>query len=159
MNKVDVYYQVAAGHRLEQEQRNRDFDLKAMGCAGIATTITSMGAILLNGILSAPIRELTVLPIALICLTALVYLGALASSLLVIMLRDWRIDPVLNLFARHLPGFEDRAIVEWAGDQFRNAAEENSKILAKKGRLLTATFCLTGCLPVLLFILVFVLGW
>ena len=142
----------------EQQQWNRDLDLKAAGCLGIATTITGMGAILLNGFLNSSGREMATLSLVFIVLSALVYLCTLGCGLLVMKLRDWRLDPDLSKFAAYLPDHDDDAFVEWAGDQFKNAAEFNSKVLARKARFLMASFCFTFSLPILLFALVLTLG-
>ena len=160
MLKGELYYHVAHAHGQEQEQRNRDFDLKAAGCLAIATTITGMGAILLNGILNSSSREMTTLSVVVMSLSALVYICTLGCGLLVMKLRDWRLDPDLSEFAAylHLPDYDDDAFVEWAGDQFKNAAESNSKVLARKARFLMASFGFTLFLPILLFALVLTLG-
>ena len=86
MLKGELYYHVAYAHLQEQEQRNRDFDLKAAGCLGIATTITGMGAILLNGFLNSSGREMSTLSIVFIALSALVYICTLGCGLLVMKL-------------------------------------------------------------------------
>ena len=158
MLKEELYYHVAHAHQQEQEQRNRDFDLKAAGCLGIATTITAMGAILLNGFLNSSSREMATLSLVIIALSALVYICTLGCGLLVMRLREWRLDPDLSKFAEYLPDYDDDAFVEWAGDQFKNAAESNSKVLARKARFLMASFWLTLSLPILLFALVLTLG-
>ena len=158
MLKGELYYHVAHAHQQEQEQRNRDFDLKAAGCLGIATTITGMGAILLNGFLNSSSREMTTLSLVFIALSALVYICTLGCGLLVMKLREWPLDPDLSKFAAYLPDYDDDAFVEWAGHQFKNAAESNSKVLARKARFLMASFGLTLSLPILLFALVFTLG-
>ena len=158
MLKEELYYHVAHAHQQEQEQRNRGFDLKAAGCLGIATTITGMGAILLNAFLNSSSREMTTLSLVFIALSALVYICTLGCGLLVMKLRDWRLDPDLSKFAAHLANYDDDAFVEWAGDQFKNAAESNSKVLARKARFLMASFGLTFSLPILLFALVLTLG-
>ena len=158
MLKGELYYHVAYAHLQEQEQRNRDFDLKAAGCLGIATTITGMGAILLNGFLNSSGREMATLSLVFIALSALVYICTLGCGLLVMKLRDWRLDPDLSKFAAHLPNYDDDAFVEWAGDQFKNAAEANSKVLARKAWFLMASFWLTLSLPIFLFALVLTLG-
>ena len=159
MLKEELYYHVTHAHLLEQEQRNRDFDLKAAGCLGIATTITAMGAILLNGFLNSSSREMATLSLVIIALSALVYFCTLVCGLLVMRLRDWRLDPDLSKFAEFLPDYDDdAAFVEWAGDQFKNAAECNSKVLARKARFLMASFWLTLSLPIFLFALVLTLG-
>jgi uncharacterized SAM-binding protein YcdF (DUF218 family) len=158
MLKGELYYHVAHAHLQEQDQRNRDFDLKAAGCLGIATTITGMGAILLNGFLNNSSREMTTLSLVFIALSALVYICTLACGLLVMRLREWRFDPDLSKFAAYLPDYDDEAFVEWAGDQFKNSAESNSKVLARKARFLMASFLLTLSLPILLFALVLTLG-
>ena len=157
MLKEELYYHVAHAHQQEQEQRNRDFDLKAAGCLGIATTITSMGAILLNGFLNSSGREMATLSLVFIALSALVSICTLGCGLLVMKLRDWRLDPDPSKFAAYLPDYDDDAFVGWAGDQFKNAAESNSKVLARKARLLMASFGLTLSLPILLFALVLTL--
>ena len=158
MLKGELYYHVAHAHRQEQDHRNRDFDLKAAGCLGIATTITSMGAILLNGFLNNSNREMTTLSLVFIALSALVYICTLGCGLLVMRLREWRFDPDLSKFAAYLPDYDDEAFVEWAGDQFKNSAKSNSKILARKAQFLMASFLLTLSLPILLFALVLTLG-
>ena len=157
MLKGDLYYRVAHAHRQEQDHRNRDFDLKAVGCLGIATTITGTGAILLNGFLNNSNREMTTLSLVFIVLIALVYICILSCSLLVMKLRKWRFDPDLSKFAAYLPDYDDEAFVEWAGDQFKNSAECNSKALAQKAQFLMVSFLLTLSLPILLFVLVFTL--
>ena len=158
MLKEELYYHVAHAHLQEQEQRNRDFDLKAAGCLGIATTITAMGAILLNGFLNSSSREMATLSLVIIALSALVYICTLGCGLLVMRLREWRLDPDLSKFAEYLPDYDDDAFVEWAGDQFKNAAEFNSKVLARKAWFLMASFWLTLSLPIFLFALVLTLG-
>ena len=140
MLKGELYYHVTHAHLQEQEQRNRDFDLKAAGCLGIATTITGMGAILLNGFLNSSSREMATLSLVFIALSALVYICTLGCGLLVMKLRDWRLDPDLSKFAAYLPDYDDDAFVEWAGDQFKNAAESNSKVLDRKAWFLMASF-------------------
>ena len=80
MLKAELYYHVAHAHRQEQDQRNRDFDLKAAGSLGIATTITGMGAILLNGFLNSSSREMTTLSLVFIALSALVYICTLGCG-------------------------------------------------------------------------------
>ena len=157
MLKGELYYHVAHAHLQEQDHRNRDFDLKAAGCLGIATTITGMGAILLNGFLNNSSREMTTLSLVFIALSALVYICTLGCGLLVMRLREWRFDPDLSKFAAYLPDYDDEAFVEWAGDQFKNSAESNSKVLARKARFLMASFLLTLSLPILLFALVLTL--
>ena len=152
-----ICYHVAHAHLQEQDHRNRDFDLKAAGCLGIATTITGMGAILLNGFLNNSSREMTTLSLVFIALSALVYICTLGCGLLVMRLREWRFDPDLSKFAAYLPDYDDEAFVEWAGDQFKNSAESNSKVLARKARFLMASFLLTLSLPILLFALVLTL--
>ena len=158
MLKEELYYHVTHAHQQEQQQRNRDFDLKAAGCLGIATTIAGIGAILLNGFLNSSGGEMSTLSLVFIVLSALVYICTLGCGLLVMILRDWRLDPDLSDFAAHLPNYDDDAFVEWAGDQFKNAAEPNSKVLARKARFLMASFGLTFFLPFLLFALVLTLG-
>ena len=157
MLKAELYYHVAHAHRQEQDQRNRDFDLKAAGSLGIATTITGMGAILLNGFLNSSSREMTTLSLVFIALSALVYICTLGCGLLAMRLREWRFDPDLSKFAAYLPDYGDEAFVEWAGDQFKNSAESNSKVLARKGQFLMASFLLPLSLPILLFALVLTL--
>ena len=158
MLKGELYYHVAHAHLQEQDQRNRDFDLKAAGCLGIATTITGMGAILLNGFLNNSNREMATLSLVFIVLSALVYICTLSCGLLVMKLRKWRFDPDLSKFAAYLPDYDDEAFVEWAGDQFKNSAECNSKVLAQKAKFLMASFLLTLSLPILLFALGLTLG-
>ena len=158
MLKRELYYHVTHAHLQEQEQRNRDFDLKAAGCLGIATTITGMGAILLNGFMNSSSREMPTLALVFIALSALVYICTLGCGLLVMKLRDWRLDPDLSKFAAYLPDYDDDAFVEWAGDQFKNAAESNSKVLDRKAWFLMASFGLTLSLPIFLFALVLTLG-
>ncbi len=158
MLKGELYYRVAHAHRQEQDHRNRDFDLKAAGCLGIATTITGMGAILLNGFLNNSNMEMTTLSLVFIALSALVYICTLGCGLLAMRPREWRFDPDLSKFAAYLPDYDDEAFVEWAGDQFKNSAESNSKILARKAQFLMVSFLLTLSLPILLFALVLTFG-
>ena len=157
MLKRELYYQVAHAHLQEQGQRNRDFDLKVAGCLGIATTITGMSAILLNGFLNSSSREITTLSLVFIVLSALVYICTLSCALQAMKPRKWRFDPDLSKFAAYLPGYEDEAFVQWAGDQFKNAAEFNSKILARKAWFLMASFGFTLSLSILLIVLVLTL--
>ena len=93
MLKAELYYHVAHAHRQEQDQRNRDFDLKAAGSLGIATTITGMGAILLNGFLNSSSREMTTLSLVFIALSALVYICTLGVCP---RIRSWRRKPPRN---------------------------------------------------------------
>ena len=116
-----------------------------------------MGAILLNGFLNSSGREMATLSLVFIALSALASICTLGCGLLVMKLRDWRLDPDLSKFAAYLPGYEDEAFVQWAGDQFKNAAEFNSKILARKAWFLMASFGFTLSLSILLIVLVLTL--
>ena len=142
MLKGELYYHVAHAHLQEQDQRNRDFDLKAAGCLGIATTITGMGAILLNGFLNNSSREMTTLSLVFIALSALVYICTLGCGLLVMRLREWRFDPDLSKFAAYLPDYGDEAFVEWAGDQFKNPLNPAARFWLERRGSSWPLFCL-----------------
>lgn len=158
MDKQELFYRVALERRQEQDQRNRDFSLKAVSCLGVATTIVGITALILNGFLQGASKELTTLSESLLVVGTVVYVGVLVCAVFTMMVRDWLENPTLRSLSKNLHDFEDKALVEWVSDEFMRATEANEKVLACKAQALTGALLLLTVLPVLLFIFVVTLG-
>ena len=137
MDKAELYYQVAHSHLQEQDQRNRDFDMKAIGVIGVSATLAGIAAIVLKDFSGAS-TDLSTLPIALTIFVGITFLAAFCFGLNTVRPGKWRRDPNLNDFASHLPDYADDVLIEWAGDQFRNAVEKNDAALKMKA---TSVLC------------------
>ena len=130
MDKVELYYEVAHSHLKEQDQRHSAFDFRALGCIGVATTLAAISSV---AIVNLP-KDPSVTQFFMMGITAFMYFATLTCGLKALYSRDWRRDPDLAKFASHLQKYEDQALMEWVGDQFRNSIKHNETTLRSKVR-------------------------
>ena len=158
MKKAVLYYQVALEKRREQDARNREFDLKAAACLGVATTVIGLGAVIISMAVQNTAVDVGCGSIVAAAVMAGIYIAMVGCSAKVFWRRTWELAPGLDDFAEHLNDYEDDVLARWAGDQYKKAVTANKEVLARKGRWMEAVFALAVSLPIALVALVVTLA-
>ena len=136
MNKINLYYEVAHSQLQEQDRRNGEFGGKAVGIMGVSASLLGINALVLR--LSAPgAQGLSAIEIGVGVALLLSFLATFTLCLSVVRTRSWLRSPRLKDFAHHLRDYEDEALTEWIGDQYRRSVEHNEGILSRKADLLS----------------------
>ena len=137
MNRQELYYQVAHSQKAEQEQRNRQLEIKATWTLGFASTLVGVAVIVLKDFSGSGDLSFDTPTLLVLVGFVLAFLSIVVSALNVIRIRTWRHDPILADFAKVLYDYEEDGLTEWAGDQFKNAVEANEGLLTAKAKSVT----------------------
>ncbi len=153
MQKYEIYYQVAHSQLQEQHQRNRALDTKAARTLGLAAALGGVGSVVLKDFTGTALPGMSTWTLVAAVLLILSFAATCAFALYAMKPRDWRGDPDLGSFASHLPNYKDHLLVEWAGDQIKNAVIANEGALGDKSQSVErALLTLTALVAALLLI-------
>ena len=129
MTKSDLFYQVARENYASQEWLNREFGTKGGTMIGFAGAILAAGAIILN--FSATLPSFIVF-----LLLAIAFVVAIASSLQVIWLSDWRPGPKVKDAVAIFDNFTDHEFTIEVGTEYSKSVEFNREVLNRKAKYL-----------------------
>lgn len=135
MNTEELYYQVASAHQLDQDDRNRQLELKASGTLGVAVALMGIGAVILTDFSTADVPTAAWLfALGL----GLAFLAVAIAAFDVLWPRTFSRAPNLEQFSKHIEegSFEESTMVEWIGDQFSANINSNEPIIIAKAKAL-----------------------
>ena len=133
MDSVELYYQVAQSHLLEQDQRNRDLELKATGTSGVGIALVGLAALVMADFSGVSANKLSALTFVLAGALGVTFLVAFYYSLRTLWVRDdWDRRPMPRELAGHLSNYPEKELVEWVADGITCAHEINERVLITK---------------------------
>ena len=127
MEKSEIYYQYALGRLQEQDQRNRDIELKVIGIFGVAVTVVGFGMFLFRDA-----SALSNWGLVLMAVVGVAFLLVLVSVFLSLLARNWRRDPPISEVAKAVRDNYEEPVDTWLGRQIDNAVTCNEKIINTK---------------------------
>lgn len=156
MDKHELYYEVARIKYQETYQRNRDFDVKAMGLLTLSVALVGVAGIVVraSGTPSEPV--LTGFAVSLAAALMIAWAVTFSCALRTLFLRNWAAQPELNAFVEYIDSedYDDDQMLRWAADQFKNANNQNREVLNEKARWLMVGQVTAGLLVVCFVVLV-----
>ena len=143
MEQTELYYQLAQSNLQDQDQRNRELELKATAILGVTSTLVGIGVLVLKTLSGVDGEGLSQTPVIL-------FMSVLGAGFLIVFFgtvnalrpRDWRRDPELADIEQDLTAYEPHVLEKWVGDQVQNNVNRNEPIVDSKVQSLL--FAITG---------------
>lgn len=136
MNTEELYYQVAHSHQLDQDDRNRQLEIKASGTLALAVALIGIGAVVWTDLSTKDVPTAAWLFALGLGLS---FLAVAIAAFGVLRPRVWDRAPELERFSENIVEgrFEGSALIEWVGDQFSKNISSNEAIIEAKASTLT----------------------
>ena len=158
MDKQERFYQLALGRLKEQDQRNRDLDLKAGACLAVATTILTIAALVLNASLQDSAAAILCPELVFMVLGAAAYVGVVVNTASTMRPRTWELGPKLSDISQQLDSYEDDVLLQELNALLACNTDANETVLQEKATAFKHALWMLVLLPALLFALILVLN-
>ncbi len=133
MDKFELYYQVAFSHLLEQDQRNRDLEIKASGTLGVGVAIVGLAALVIADFSTSSSLRLSAYTFLSLAALGIMFVGVFVCTIYTLWVRSgWDRRPDPEELAENLSKFNDNELAEWVGDGISKAYKINEKNLVGK---------------------------
>lgn len=142
MEREELYYQLAQAKIIKQDSDNRDLEGKAGRSIAFAAAILGASValnILPNNLHFGHSWYCDVLLVVTYASPIIISTG----SLFALWPRKWRDDPLIDNVGGYITDsrYRKEDLIQWAGNQYKNAILKNQHILKQKAWAITTAYC------------------
>lgn len=133
----ELYYQVAAAQKLEQDNRHRQLEAKATAVLAVAATLLGLASFTAPQWSSWSFIPASVLLVA--------FLWTAWWAVRAVRVREYDISPQLEELSRHLGSYPIEKLTEWVADALSKAIKgKEAKLVSMASELRRAGYGLAG---------------